>query len=199
MTLALKVEEVVEEEDCYLTRIGHLFGTANDGAVLADIAVRLYFADNGAIDAHVAVALDFTDDAAMLTDVAIALNLALDRAIDPDVAIALKTALDGAVDAHVAIALDAAYYTAALADGGVTSLSLHADGEEQQEDSQFAKDIKKSLVHKSMKFKSILLNFIIKSGVWSRILDLFSVAKIRNKNESRIILNYFFSESSLFS
>ena len=152
VTLALKVEEVVEEEDCDLARIGHLFGTANDGAVLADIAVRLYFADNGAIDAHIAVALDLTDDAAMLANVAIALNLALDRAIDPDVAIALKTALDGAVDAHVAIAFDAAYYTAALADGGVTCLSLHADGEEQQEDSQFAKDVE-SLFH-SFKEKS---------------------------------------------
>ena len=93
VTVALKVEEVVEEENCNLARIGHLFGTANDGAVLADIAVRLYFADNGAIVGH------------------------------------------------VAIAFDAAYYTAALADGGVTSLNLHADGEEQQEDSQFAKRI----------------------------------------------------------
>lgn len=89
--------------------VGHLFGTANDGTALADVAIGLDFAN--------------------------------DAAIDTDIAITLEAALDGAVDAYVAIRLYAANYAAALANGGIACLGLDADGEKEQQDCQFAKDV----------------------------------------------------------
>lgn len=121
--------------------VGHLFGTANDGTAFADIAIGLDFANDAAIDTHVAIALDTANDAAILADFAIAFDAALDAAIDTDIAIALEAALDGAVDTYVAIRLYAANYAAALANGGIACLGLDADGEEEQKDCQFAKDV----------------------------------------------------------
>ena len=110
----LKIEEVEEIHDCNAARVAHLFGFANDGTTLADIAILLNLSHDGTLYADIAICLDTANDGAFLANVAVLLDSALDAAFHANVTIFLKAADDRAADADVAVVLNLTDYRAAL-------------------------------------------------------------------------------------
>ena len=102
----LEVKEGEEIHHGYASYIRHLLCTADDRAVIADVAVFLDATYDRAVDTYVVVRFYSANNGTILTDVAIVLDTANDRSTNADVTIRLKSAYDGTADAYITVRLD---------------------------------------------------------------------------------------------